>query len=411
ICSVKRRKNVKKISSIIGLAAIACGVAFAQKDAGNVFFFANGDLAKVHAEGLASGIATAKFGMMGATVKGAPYSADGVTETTQTLGDGTHINRQETYSISRDGEGRVRRESGDEVWISDPVANVSYILNMKQQTARKLAVVYKDKMPAGTQTVKLKAEAAAAGPIWFRSGAMAGGVMSKSEPEKSEALGKQEMEGVEVDGTRTTTVIPQGQIGNDRPIQTVHERWESAELHVTILSKHTDPMMGDRVERLTNVRRGEPDPALFQVPAGSYRMEGKKQREPISRPRAAVGLGPAPPARRRFPRDGNSHRGPRNRPYAAAWRSGPRASERRRWDPGTASPRTPRAERPKPGTRRIVREPRKSAALPGPKRAAWSCATLPSRLPRKATSRASRRRAPGSGPVCGWFPRRGNRPH
>ena len=27
-------------------------------------------------------------------------------------------------------------------------------------------------------------------------------------------------------------------------------------------------MMGDRVERLTNVRRGEPDPALFQVPAG-----------------------------------------------------------------------------------------------------------------------------------------------
>ena len=270
---------MKKISSIIGLAAIACGVAFAQKDAGNVFFFANGDLAKVHAEGLASGIATAKFGMMGATVKGAPYSADGVTETTQTLGDGTHINRQETYSISRDGEGRVRRESGDEVWISDPVANVSYILNMKQQTARKLGlsstVVY-NKMPAGTQTVKLKAEAAAAGPIWFRSGAMAGGVMSKSEPEKSEALGKQEMEGVEVDGTRTTTVIPQGQIGNDRPIQTVHERWESAELHVTILSKHTDPMMGDRVERLTNVRRGEPDPALFQVPAGSYRIESDK---------------------------------------------------------------------------------------------------------------------------------------
>jgi hypothetical protein len=45
---------------------------------------------------------------------------------------------------------------------------------------------------------------------------------------------------------------------------------------VTILSKHTDPMMGDRVERLTNVRRGEPDPALFQVPAGSYRMESEK---------------------------------------------------------------------------------------------------------------------------------------
>ena len=105
---------------------------------------------------------------------------------------------------------------------------------------------------------------------------MAGGAMAKTDTGKSEALGKQEMEGVEVDGTRTTTVIPQGQIGNDRPIQMVHERWESAELHVTVLSKHTDPMMGDTVERLTNVRRGEPDPALFQVPAGSYRMESEK---------------------------------------------------------------------------------------------------------------------------------------
>ena len=274
-----------RISSMIGISVIACGAAFAQKDAGNVIFFTNGDsTAKLHAESLAGGIGMAKFGLIGPTVKGAPYSADGVTEVTQTLGDGTHINRQETYTIYRDGEGRIRRENGDQVWISDPVANVSYILNTKQQTARKLGlsstVVY-NKMPAGAQTAKLKAEAAAAGPTVFRSGGMggvfmAGGAMAKTDTGKSEALGKQEMEGVEVDGTRTTTVIPQGQIGNDRPIQMVHERWESAELHVTVLSKHTDPMMGDTVERLTNVRRGEPDPALFQVPAGSYRMESEK---------------------------------------------------------------------------------------------------------------------------------------
>jgi len=55
----------------------------------------------------------------------------------------------------------------------------------------------------------------------------------------------------------------------------VHERWESAELHVTILTKHTDPIMGDHTERLTNVRRGEPDPAHFQVPAG-YTIESEK---------------------------------------------------------------------------------------------------------------------------------------
>jgi hypothetical protein len=256
----------------MGIAALACGAAFAQ-DNGEV-------LAKVRAETLAKGIMTARFGLMGPTVKGAPYAADGVTETTQTLGDGTHISRQETYTIYRDGEGRVRRESGDQVWISDPVANVSYVLDTKTLTARKLnlsRIVVDNKMQLDEQTQKLKAEArAAAGPILLGSGGMAGGFSPKAEPAKSEALGKQEMEGVEVDGTRATTVIPQGQIGNDRPIQMVNERWESAELHVTILMKHTDPMMGDRVERLTNVRRGEPDPALFQVPAGSYRMEMEK---------------------------------------------------------------------------------------------------------------------------------------
>jgi len=270
---------VKQISIIMGVAAIVCGVTFAQSDAGNVVFLSND---KVHAEVSAGGIATAKFGMMGPAVKGAPYAADGVTESTQTLGDGTHINRQETYSIYRDGEGRIRRESGDEVWISDPVASVCYVLNTKLQTARKLGlsstVVFDKMRTLDAHKAKSKAEAgAAAGPIWFSSGAMVGGVMaggvtSKAEAPKSEALGKQEMEGVEVDGTRTTTVIPQGQIGNDRPLQIVHERWESPELHVTVLSKHTDAMMGDRVERLTNVRRGEPDPALFQVPAG-YTVE------------------------------------------------------------------------------------------------------------------------------------------
>ena len=267
---------MKKVIGIFGLAAIACGLAFAQKEDGNVIFFAHGDaIAKVRAEGWAAGAGMAKFGLIGPTVKGAPYSADGVTETAQTLGDGTHINRRESYTIYRDGEGRIRRESGDDVWISDPVANVSYVLNSKQQMARKLGlsstVVY-NKIPAGAQTAKLKAETAVAGPVVLSrgvmGGAIAGGAMAIADTGKSEALGKQEMEGVEVDGTRTTTVIPQGQIGNDRPLQIVHERWESAELHVTILTKHTDPMMGDRAERLTNVRRGEPDPALFQVPAG-----------------------------------------------------------------------------------------------------------------------------------------------
>src|SRR5271155_2526687 len=64
-----------------------------------------------------------RFGLAGKIVKNQPYSAEATTETTQTLGDGTHIHNQSSYTIYRDSEGRVRRETPTEIWISDPVAN------------------------------------------------------------------------------------------------------------------------------------------------------------------------------------------------------------------------------------------------------------------------------------------------
>src|SRR5512140_2848590 len=45
-------------------------------------------------------------------VKGAPYSAEVVTETKQTLADGNVIARKSTGAVYRDGEGRTRQESG-----------------------------------------------------------------------------------------------------------------------------------------------------------------------------------------------------------------------------------------------------------------------------------------------------------
>ncbi len=269
---------MKQISIFIATAAIASSVAWSQSEI-------TVDKVKLRAESMAGVITSARFGMMGPPVKGAPYSAEAVTEVTQTLADGTHINRQETYNIYRDGEGRIRRESGDQAWISDPVAGETYILDTKQQTARKMPlkgpVILDDgKMQLDTAlAAKIKAEGmAGAGINTVRvQGGVASGYTFRFDggegPGKTESLGKQEMEGGEVEGTRNTTVIPQGQIGNDRPLQMVHERWESSDLHVTILAKHTDPMVGDRVERLTNVRRGEPDPALFQVPAGYQVLE------------------------------------------------------------------------------------------------------------------------------------------
>ncbi|MBK8316604.1 MAG: hypothetical protein IPL01_22365 [Acidobacteria bacterium] len=81
-----------------------------------------------------------------------------------------------------------------------------------------------------------------------------------------EKLGKQMIEGVECEGTRITTTLPAGAIGNENPIQTIHENWVSTDLKMTILTKHTDPRPGETTYRVININRAEPDPGLFTVP-------------------------------------------------------------------------------------------------------------------------------------------------
>ncbi len=46
----------------------------------------------------------------GRVVKGAPYSAEAVTESNQVLSDGNRISRRSTAKLYRDSEGRTRRE-------------------------------------------------------------------------------------------------------------------------------------------------------------------------------------------------------------------------------------------------------------------------------------------------------------
>lgn len=84
----------------------------------------------------------------------------------------------------------------------------------------------------------------------------------------TEQLGTQNFEGVDADGTRTTTTIPAGAIGNEQPILIVYERWYSKDLKMIVYSKHSDPRFGEQTYRLTNINRSEPDPSLFTPPPG-----------------------------------------------------------------------------------------------------------------------------------------------
>ena len=239
-----------------------------------------------------------------AVVKGAPYSAESVTETTQALADGNRISHKSAASIYRDSQGRTRREQtvgsigllavseGGEplrlITISDPVAGFSYTLDPRTQTATKAplgAATPHLSLPGGALWVQHEAtedvfEAAVPPPpphpapakAVIRAEVIRHGVSGGQG--KTQQLGRQVMEGVEVEGTRETSTIPAGQIGNERPLETTFERWYSPRLQTVVMSRRSDPRMGETVYRLTNLNLGEPPATLFQVPAGYTVKEG-----------------------------------------------------------------------------------------------------------------------------------------
>jgi hypothetical protein len=253
----------------------------------------------------------------GNPVKGQPYSAEAVTETTQTLTDGNRIVNRSSTMMYRDTEGRERREesmsklggwtSGGEpakaVFISDPVAKMSYTLHTADRTAERIpasangvgamlrtnTVTTSDGTTAVTTSAgsneialayKIGAEAgvthaaetlhAAAGGRGAMIAASPGVHMDQKTggaPTKVENLGTQLIEGVPAEGTRTTQTIPAGQMGNERDINIVSERWYSQELQMVVMTKRSDPRTGDTVYKLTNVNRSEPQHYLFEVPS------------------------------------------------------------------------------------------------------------------------------------------------
>ena len=88
-----------------------------------------------------------EFRFDGKPVANAPYSAESVSESVQVLPDGNRITNKSTSQIYRDGQGRTRREeplplpgaaAKKMIFINDPVAKVSYILDPEKKTARKI---------------------------------------------------------------------------------------------------------------------------------------------------------------------------------------------------------------------------------------------------------------------------------
>lgn len=227
-------------------------------------------------------------GIEGKTVTGAPYSADETTQTVQTLADGNRIVSTSKSKVYRDQQGRRRVEqtmsnigsltgadSQTVVMIDDPTTSIHYTLHPDTRTAEKVETNVNNaanletaaKMKLQMETLDLKMRSAAKGTITAGVLSSSSKLAAEASTRQEEDLGPQNLEGVLVQGKRTTTTIPAGAIGNDRAIQIVDERWYSPELQMNIMTKHNDPRMGETVFTVTGVSRANPDPTLFQLPA------------------------------------------------------------------------------------------------------------------------------------------------
>lgn len=281
--------------SILGLtiAMLAAGASAQMTPPDAPSMAIGGEMGQMAVQGKA-GVVTMGFeGMDASPVKGAPFCANISTEHTQQFADGNRIHTTSTSLLCRDSEGRIRRESdlnflgavpqpaADRklVTIIDPVAGFRYVLDTKGKTARKMPLMLPKNLgvavkgngpetaPAGAQVFQYRVEGAG-GPGTVNAFYIArNGKAPEGPAPTTENLGDQTINGIHATGTRITTTIPAGKMGNELPIQVNSEHWYSPELKATVMTRHSDPWAGELKTQFTNVNTSEPDASLFTVPS------------------------------------------------------------------------------------------------------------------------------------------------
>ncbi|MET0346312.1 MAG: hypothetical protein ABW218_08615 [Casimicrobiaceae bacterium] len=248
-----------------------------------------------------------EFGGTREIVKNAPYSADAINESIQSLADGNRIVKRRTTQLARDGYGRTRQERkgehGSAIYIFDPIDGKSYALNGERKVAVRIPRVPLPPAPLSPDAAGPGVEARPGRVVVHkgegrddevrvevvRIGGDAPSLVAPLAPlpplmlptlprgkGETKKLGTKEFDGVKADGTQTTHTIPAGEIGNEKPLVITSERWFSPEYNIVVYAKQSDPRTGDTIYRLANFKRGEPPADLFKVPA-DYKAKGERR--------------------------------------------------------------------------------------------------------------------------------------
>lgn len=198
-------------------------------------------------------------------LRNAPFRATVNTEWTRILEDGTTVTIQNHRTVVRDSTGRIYQQrtvlvpdgQDSKVWrieISDPARHLAYFC-----------------FPA--------AHACASHPYFspvLRAPLPEGPRDDNNRYLTRVALGTNTIGGVDVVGTRETTTIAAGAMGNDHAITITKDFWYSPKLGINLSVKRVDPRSGTETFSVSDISLAEPDPRYFAIPAG-YRMETPAQ--------------------------------------------------------------------------------------------------------------------------------------
>ena len=196
-------------------------------------------------------------------VPNAPFTAMVDIVSHQLLSDGTTQVRTTVNQIARQSSGRIYNERRRLVPIGfegmpaltsahiyDPNSRLSIYIEPATHLAREQ--ILKQPLAAPANTVP----------------------NAKSPPNplyKEEDLGTQPLGQLTLRGTRKTRTIPHQASDTGKDVVIVDEYWYSPDLSIYMIIKHNDPRTGEQIIAVSAVRRGEPDAALFTIPA-NYKL-------------------------------------------------------------------------------------------------------------------------------------------
>jgi hypothetical protein len=152
--------------------------------------------------------------------------------------------------------------------ISDFEKNLQYVLDTQAKIAhRYLAPAPGALLPMTAESATESMVASAAG---VRSAPREQGITATPSGPKTATLPlpppspPQDLGAAEIDGLRV-----------DRKRSEAAEVWFSPELKIVVFSKTIDPQGTERIVRLRNINRTEPDPRLFQIPS-DYKVQDER---------------------------------------------------------------------------------------------------------------------------------------